>query len=1393
MEAERRQVTVLFTDMVGFTTFSERSGEEAAFTLMRSLSKLMGEAVREQGGVVQGFTGDGIMAVFGAPTAFEDAPLRACRSALAILERLKKADGDLEAKHGVRPQLRIGINTGPAVVGRVEGGDAAVTVLGDTVNFAARLQSLAEQGSICMSEATHRLVQGMVDATFVGEHAIKGKSEPQKVYRLDAVRHGAARFEAAISRGLSAFVGRERELEALDRALTETSSQLQVVDLVAEPGMGKSRLLYEFRQRIGKERPFILSGSCSPDGQQTAFLPFIEVVRGSFRIDAGELEKEVAQKLETGLTALGLHSQRNLGLLLHLFGLKVPEGALTGLDGLLIGLHTRELLQQLLEARCRLSPVVMVIEDLHWIDSVSAELLGKIIGSESKLRLLILTTRRPDYVPPWLDRTTVTKVRVEPLPTGHIRRLVQGRLGVEALPEALAQQVTEKAEGNPLFAEEIVSFLTERGMLRVAAGKLEFDANEVAAALPGTVQSLLTARVDRLALKDRAILQAASVIGRRFDPELLAAVVDEPDVDAQLAAMQALDLVRREGKSSDCEFKHALVRDALYQSLLTEPRKALHLKIAEEVERRSGNRLTEVAEVLAQHYSQTDRAEKAFAYLSMAGAKSLSVYSLDEATTHFTAALALLDKNQDCAADNQVADFLVSYTLLLNITYRYLVLIDVVERYLARIDRLGDDPRAVRIRHQYGFTLAWNTRYRYAAVMQRETALIADRLGDSTSKAYSLANEIFISTIVAPKPLHEFEIVKKQAITAASDTADAYIQGYVRFVVWIEELYQGRLSEARALAHELMQVGQQLNDPRCTGLGLCMLSYNALLTGSYAKALEYGEQLLSVAVTPWDREAGTICKGFALVSLGPTEEGEKSIEGQRRRRLLGRTEEGAKLIEGQRSRALVHGYLHTLSDTDPVVGVCKVLQGDIGGGIRFIEGAILQREKEGFWRAADRYRFTLCEVYLNIIGGYRYLPLPTLLRNLPILLKIMATASSRIRSLTTLLVEGARRPQSGYNLGQVKAILGLLYKIKKKRALALRHLTEAKRILSEFGHTPALARVDAALAELGQYGSLPAQLRAGPMLLRVEHLDVEYGTGVSRLRAVSDVSFDLKRGETLGFVGESGCGKSSLARAVLQLLRPKRGKVIFDGLDIAREYGEQLRRLRRRIQLVFQDPIASLNPRRRVGEIVAEPLVIAGISDRDERDRRVRAVLQAVGLDPDLVMRRRPHEFSGGQCQRISIARALVLEPELIICDEPVSALDVSIRAQILNLLEDMKARYGLTLVFIAHDLAVVKAISDRVAVMYLGKLCEIGPAEQVFETPAHPYTSLLLQAIPLPDPDTKLIEGIAVGEPPSPYAPPSGCRFHTRCPSARALCTDEEPIMRELRAGQFVACHFAA
>jgi peptide/nickel transport system ATP-binding protein len=309
-------------------------------------------------------------------------------------------------------------------------------------------------------------------------------------------------------------------------------------------------------------------------------------------------------------------------------------------------------------------------------------------------------------------------------------------------------------------------------------------------------------------------------------------------------------------------------------------------------------------------------------------------------------------------------------------------------------------------------------------------------------------------------------------------------------------------------------------------------------------------------------------------------------------------------------------------------------------------------------------------------------------------------------------------------------------------------------------------------------------------LLSVDGITVEYAVDGKPLFAVSDVSFAVARGETLGLVGESGCGKSTLGRALLQLRRPTAGKVVFDGTELTALQGEALRRMRRRLQLIFQDPIASLNPRRCIGDIVAEPLIIIGVTDRAERQRRVREVLGAVGLDPDVVWRRLPHEFSGGQCQRVCIARALILEPELVVCDEPVSALDVSIRAQILNLLEEMKRRYGLTLLFIAHDLAVVKAVSDRIAVMYLGRLCEIGPTERVFAQPAHPYTALLLEAIPVPDPSVKPAANVAVGEPPSPIAPPSGCRFRTRCPRADRICAEQVPELRPAAAGQLAACH---
>ncbi|MGO9489467.1 MAG: ABC transporter ATP-binding protein [Solirubrobacteraceae bacterium] len=312
----------------------------------------------------------------------------------------------------------------------------------------------------------------------------------------------------------------------------------------------------------------------------------------------------------------------------------------------------------------------------------------------------------------------------------------------------------------------------------------------------------------------------------------------------------------------------------------------------------------------------------------------------------------------------------------------------------------------------------------------------------------------------------------------------------------------------------------------------------------------------------------------------------------------------------------------------------------------------------------------------------------------------------------------------------------------------------------------------------------------------VKHFPITRGVllqhSVGAVQAVDGVSFEVRRGETLGIVGETGCGKSTTAKLVMRLIEATSGEVRFEGTDITRLKGPRLKEIRREMQMIFQDPYSSLNPRKTIGSIIGEPFAIHGLlSDKEERRKAVQELMETVGLNPEHY-NRYPHEFSGGQRQRIGVARALALKPKVLIADEPVSALDVSIQAQVLNLLRDLQRKFGLTLIFIAHDLSVVRHMCDRVAVMYLGKIVEIGTGDALYGFPRHPYTGALLAAVPVADPSRHGSQRrLLTGDVPSPANPPSACRFHTRCPKAQALCSVEEPLLEDKGTGVMTACHF--
>ncbi|WP_372570587.1 ATP-binding protein [Ruegeria jejuensis] len=1047
---ERRLVSVLFTDMVGYTPIVEKLGAETTAHFTSMIYGMLSGVIEEHGGVIRGFAGDSIMAVFGIPDALEDAGLRACKAAMAIQALFTASEDDIEKRFGVRPIMRVGVSSGSVVMAAVEGADGQMTAVGNSVNLAARIQSLAPEGGCLICDTTRALVEWLVDLSFEGEHTIKGVAKQQKLWQLQSIREGATRFDASLARGLSQYVGRDAELSALSEALDQTRDGLRVIDLVAEPGLGKTRLVVEFLDRAKAKETVILTGQCTTDGQQVPFLPFLEVVRGSFGINQDDEPEEIERKLQAGLQHAGQDTLENLGLLMNLLGLKPPEGTLDGLDGVLIGLRTRDLLPALLKAQCQMGRVVLLVEDTHWIDGASETMMSKLVDGGDLDNLLILNTRRPEYTPEWKDNPSVSTLKLKPLTEGDIHHLVQSRLKVDTLPDALIKEVVDRSGGNPLFGEEILSFLTEKGALRVEEGQVVFENQPGGDELPASMQSLLSARIEQLQPKDRALLQAAAAIGRGFDPGLLSMVVEQPDeTGAALQRLQALDIVFRKAESSDYMFKHVLLRETVYNSLVANRRSELHLAIAEALEKRNSNRLPEAAETLAHHYMQTPRTDLAFEYSALAGAKSLGVFSHDQANQYFADALALYEQDPTCASDDAFANFLANYALCSNISLDVTTMIELAPRVRPILNEMGENGDHVLFLHHYVSCLVCNSQFLEALSVQRELTEMAKRVGDPKSVAYAMVNELSVGIYCAPLSNAEFAARTAEIEAALTKFDDAYLQNFYFATLGWNELTRGRVIKARETAARMVADGEKNNDPRALGYGTAMKALIAVVTDDHQSALELSEEALRLSRAEFEKAIAESSRVAALVPL---------------------ERPGAReAVQGYVDMCEANGWLLFAGVPQTMLGVALAMEGRVSEGLQQIKATIENREAEGAQIAADWNRLLLSEVYLLILTGEGGASFGVLMRNFRTLAGIILFGKKRIISLIEKLRTNTQFDPDGHHFARGEMILGLLYKLKKKNEQAVGHLMTAHRLIEPTGASPMLTRIEDALQELGAW------------------------------------------------------------------------------------------------------------------------------------------------------------------------------------------------------------------------------------------------------------------------------------------------------------------------------------
>ncbi len=1056
MEGERRHLTVMFTDLVDFTVMGESLGEESVFELTRRVSAEQAQAIQANGGGVQDFAGDGIMAVFGAPVAMEDAALRACRTGLDIQDRMSRLADELQASYGVRPQLRIGIHTGPAVVGKIgEGKPMSYSALGDTVNVASRLQAAAEPGSVCITRATLDLVEGFVDVTPLGQRQFKGKAQTIEIYRLDALRSGVTRFGAKRRHGLTRLRGRDVELALLHEHWNVVKAgRFRSVNVIGDAGLGKSRLIFEFTESLRDQPVLLLEVICRPEGAGMPFLPLIEVMRSWFGIPEEGVSREVAEaKLRQGLERLKIDPDATLPYLLNL----VIGGSASALAAMpaseLVGLRTREALREFIFRLCGLgSPVVMVVEDLHWIDSASQGVLDEIVKSASDEPLLLLCSFRPQFQPIWALYGAATELRLSALTNVIATEIIRERLEGRALSDDLVRLGVAKSEGNPLFAEEFASYLSQKSSHREQAGDAGFggsyaDLDDI----PTSLENLIMDRVHRLGRDTISFLQAASVLGRQFPMNLAEQVADtNGKMVGLLPQLERDGLIFRVGHDfagapADYAFKHALVQDALYGSLLTPQRAILHQKAAEALEELYGHKAAEVADMLAHHYVRTNRSDKAVRYLSLAAKKSLRVFSLTEAQAYLDQALAKVAADPACADDRLLAEIVVDRLLVCCWEADFIGMHNIADKYRARLEAAGDSRELSRILSWLGEAYLNAARFDEAEHVLERARKIGEDLEDEECIAYAMWDQMWLYMVTPDgRPLDAIETMATRVLQAAERLKDPYLESLTYLLLSSDPLQRGHVITAGKWAAKLIELGRRKRYPPAQSLGWVCAAWAASFAEDHEKALVDSKLAVGISHGHFERIMAESAQGVVLVGAGlPVE--------------------GLSILERLRREVIESSYLVQLTAIEIPCGAAMVATGDYAGGVADLENTLKRFSKWRNPRMLAWGNLALGEIYLQLAMAGK-LPPPRILRkNASFFVRALPGAKRRARRHLEEAVRFSQRADTPGMLAQALAGLGMLSKATGQPQAARKYLEEARAIAEGLGARKLIGRIDAAL------------------------------------------------------------------------------------------------------------------------------------------------------------------------------------------------------------------------------------------------------------------------------------------------------------------------------------------